>query len=191
MRRFIGITLALLMLPGSLTTVADEPAAERFSFARPPAPESTVDPKDNRLPIVIDRWASDAERDSVVTSIAENGEARLLTATRDLPRAGRILWPGGLEYTIHYARRQTRPDGGADIVLVVDRPLWMWWDSKLGTTDYPFSIVQLQLDKDGKGEGRVSLNTPVTRDKALGVALSDYAKAPAVLTDVRRHGTGG
>jgi hypothetical protein len=187
MRTFIGICLALLMVPGTLASFA-EPAAERFTFARPPAPESTIDPKDNRLPIVVDHWATDAERDRVVKALADNGEASLLTAVRDLPRGGTIHWPGGLEYTIHYARRQARPDGGADVVLVVDRPLWIWWDSKIGTTDYPFSVIHLRMDKDGRGEGRVSMNVKVTSDKAFGVALSDHAKAPAVLTDVRRHG---
>jgi hypothetical protein len=72
-------------------------------------------------------------------------------------------------------------------VLVVERPLWIWWDSKIGATDHPYTVVQLRLDKEGKGEGRVSFGVPVASDKAIGVALSDFAKAPPVLTDVRRE----
>jgi hypothetical protein len=187
MRMFTGISLALLMVLGPLTIAADELAADRFTFARPPAPESTMDPKDNRLAVVIDRWATDAERDRVVKSIAEDGQARLLSAVWDLPRGGTLHWPGGTQYTVHYARRQARPDGGADVVLVVDRPLWLWWDSKADTTDYPFSVIHLRVGKDGKGEGRASLNVPVTSDKVFGVALSDFSKAPVVLADVRRN----
>jgi hypothetical protein len=186
MRTLIGISLALLMVLGTVTLTADDRAADRFTFARPPAPESTVDPKNNRLEIVIDRWATDAERDRVVKAIAENGEARLLDAFSDLPRAGTLHWPAGVEYAVRSARRQPRPEGGADVILVIDRPLWLWWDTKIGTTSYPFAVVQLRVDKEGKGEGRVSINVPVSSDKASGVALSDFSKAPVVLTDVRR-----
>jgi hypothetical protein len=63
----------------------------------------------------------------------------------------------------------------------------MWWDSTRGSTPYPFSVVQIRLGKDGTGEGRVSLGVPVVSDTTLGVALSDYGKAPAVFTDVRRE----
>ena len=185
MRFILGISLALLMVLGT-RLAADEIGGARFSFARPPAPESTVDPGNNRLDIVIDRWSSDADRDQAVAAIAESGIAKLLDAFRSSPRAGTINWPGGLQYGVHYARRQARADGGSDVVLVIDRPLWMWWDTKIGSTDYPFSVVHLRLDKDGKGEGRVSLNVPVTSDKTFGVALADVARAPVVLTDVRR-----
>ena len=186
MRITLGISLALLMVLGSARLTADGTASERFSFARPPAPESTVDPNNNRLDLVIDRWATDADRDQVVKTIAESGVAHLLDAFRASPRAGTLNWPGGVQYAVYYARRQARADGGVDILFVLDRPLWTWWDSKIGSTDYPFSVVHLRLDKDGRGEGRVSLNVPVASDKTFGVALADTARAPVVITDVRR-----
>ena len=186
MRNTLGISLALLMVLGTARLSADEIASDRFSFARPPAPASTVDPDTNRLDVVIDRWSTDADRDQVVKTIAENGVGNLLDAFRTSPRAGTLHWPAGTQYAIHYARRQARPDGGSDVILVIERPLWMWWDTTNGSTTYPFSVVHLRLGKDGTGEGRVSLNVTVTSDMALGVALADYAKAPVVLTDVRR-----
>jgi hypothetical protein len=186
MRITVGISLALLMVLGATRLAADDVVGDRFSFARPPAPESTVDPKNNRLDLVIERWSTDADRDQLIKTIADSGTEKLLDAFRSSPRLGTINWPGGLQYGVHYARRQARPDGGSDVLLVVDRPLWMWWDTKIGSTDYPYSVVHIRLDKDGKGEGRVSLNVPVTSDKTFGVALADMAKAPVVLTDVRR-----
>ena len=41
------------------------------------------------------------------------------------------------------------------------------------------------MTQDGTGEGRLSLGVPVAADKTLGVALADYDRAPALLTDVR------
>jgi hypothetical protein len=187
MRICSSIGLALLMVLGLTFAIsAANTAADRFTFARPPAPESTVDPKD-RLSVAIERWATDAERDHVLTALTQTGQDKLLDTLRDVPNAGTFYWPGGLQYSVRYARLATRPDGGTDAVFVVDRPLWMWWESKPESTPYPYTVVQMRLGKDGAGEGRVSLGVPVSSDKALGVVLSDYAKAPAVLRDVRRE----
>lgn len=186
MRLLVSISLALLMVLGSVVHISAHTApVERFSFARPPAPESTVDPKD-RLTVVIDRWSSDAERDRMLNVIMESGQAQLLDAFWDVSRIGTLHWPGGLEYAVRYARRMPRPDGTADVVLVVERPLWVWWDTSIpASSDNPYTVVQLRLGKDGKGEGRVSLGQTISTDKAAGVVLADFTKAPALLNDVR------
>jgi len=194
MRTPTSIGLALLMVLGLVLPMPANTSAalarDRFTFARPPAPDSTVDPKDGRLTIDIVRWSTPAERDSLVATIAQNGPEKLRDAFRNVGRIGTLYWPGGLEYTVEYAWRTQRPDGGADVVLVLDRPVWMWWDTSAPTTTYPYTVVQMRLGKDATGEGRVSLGVPVASDKTLGVVLSDYAKAPAVLTDVRHDQRG-
>jgi hypothetical protein len=136
------------------------------------------------------RWSAAAERDRLVTAIGENGPEKLLEAFREVGRIGTLYWPGGLEYPVRYAWRSQRADGGADVVLVVERSVWMWWDSSAPSTSYPYTVVQMKLAKDGSGEGRVSLGVPVASDKTLGVALADFAKAPALLADVRREHAG-
>jgi hypothetical protein len=188
MRTLTSIGLALLMVLGVTTSAsAAMSAVDRFTFARPSAPESTVDPKSGRLSVDIDRWSTAAERNSLVAAIGEKGPEKLLDAFRDVGRIGTLYWPGGLQYPVRYAWRSQRADGGADVILVVDRPVWMWWDSSAPSTGYPYTVVQMKLAKDGSGEGRVSRGVAVASDKTLGVALSDFAKAPALLTDVRRE----
>jgi hypothetical protein len=189
MRTTTHIGLALLIVLGAAFSLSAETVGvERFSFARPPAPDSTVDPK-GRMSVYLDRWSTNAERDQLVKAITENGPEKLLDAFREVGRIGTVSWPGGLEYTVRYAWRSQRPDG-SDIVFVVDRPLWVWWDVKMPSTPYEFTVIQMRLGKDGSGEGRVSLGVPVASDKTLGVALSDYVKAPSVLADVRRDQRG-
>jgi hypothetical protein len=186
MRNVAAASLALAMV-SAIPVLAQAEPVERLTFARPPAPESTIDPKD-RLAIVIDRWSSDAERDRLSGTLAEEGAQRLLDALGDSPGAGRLHWPGGLEYGIRYARRVSRDNGELDVVLILDRPLWVWWDARgtLPKHDDPFTVVHLRLGKDGRGEGRVSTGVAVRSDKAVGVALADHASAPVLLTDVRR-----
>jgi hypothetical protein len=186
MRTHFSLGLALLMvLALTITIRGDALVTDRFTFTRPPAPESTVDPK-GRLSIEIDRWSNDSERDQLLATLAADGEEKLLNAFRDVGRIGTLQWPGGLDYTVRYARSENRPDGSTEVVLVVDRPLWMWWESTPRSTPYPYTLIQMRLGKDGSGEGRVSLGVPPTSDKTMGAVLSDYTKAPAVLVDVRR-----
>jgi hypothetical protein len=178
----------LIVLSAAFSLSAETVGVERFSFARPSAPESTVDPK-GRMSIDLDRWSTTAERDQLVKVIAENGPEQLLDAFREVGRIGTLSWPGGLEYTVRYAWRSQRADG-SDVVFVVDRPLWVWWDVNTPSTPYQFTVIQMRLGKDGRGEGRASLGVPVASDKTLGVTLSDYVKATALLADVRRDQPG-
>lgn len=187
MRTRTSICLALLMVLGATFQTSAEMSVDRFTFTRPAAPESTVDPKSGRLSVDIDRWSTAAERDQLIAAVKENGPERLLDGLREVGRIGTISWPGGLEYTVRYAWREKRADGGADVVLVIDRPLWMWWDMSAPSTPNQYTVVQMRLGKDGAGEGRVSIGVPVSSDTRFGVVLSDYAKAPALLADVRRE----
>jgi hypothetical protein len=187
MRTHVSLGLALLMvLAFTITIRGDAVVTDRFTFTRPPAPESTVDPK-GRLSVEIDRWSIDSERDQLVATLSAEGEEKLLNAFRDVGRIGTLHWPGGLDYTVRYARSENGPDGSTEIVLVVDRPLWMWWESTPRSTPYEYTLVQMRLGKDGRGDGRISLGVPVRSDKTMGAVLSDYATAPAVLADVRRE----
>jgi hypothetical protein len=191
MRTWTSIGLApLMVLALTATIAANASLSGRFTFARPPAPESTVDPKGGRLSIDIERWSTQVERDHLVAAIAEHGTENLLDAFRDIGRIGTLYWPGGLFYTVRYAWRGQRPDGGTNVVLVIDRPAWLWWNPSAPSTPHQFSVVQLRLDKNGSGEGRVSLGVPVASDKTLGVMIADYDKAPALLADVRQDQRG-
>jgi hypothetical protein len=53
------------------------------------------------------------------------------------------------------------------------------------TVDYPFTFVELRLDNEGKGEGKLSLATQVTasRDGRV-VHLENYEAQPVFLNKV-------
>lgn len=183
------IPVLLLAIAVWSLALTDSVAADRFTFARPPAPPSTVDQVDQsgRMALELQRWSSDAERDRVANAIKADGIDKVLSALRDVPRVGTLYWPGGTEYTVHYARQMTRPDGGTDVVLLVDRPLWLWWQSTTPAATHPFTLVQMRLDAAGRGDARASFGVPATPNADAGLVLTDYANAPAVLTDIRRE----
>ena len=159
-------------------------AVDRFTFTAANAPQDALN-KDGRLQLVINRWSTDEERELMTNAAGD--PAKMLDAFRNVGAIGYLQWPGGLEYSVRYARRTARPDGGADIVLVAERPLWLWWDSNAKwSPDQPFTVVHLRVNKDGTGEGRASVSPAIKSDATLGIALADTT-APALLTNIRRE----
>jgi hypothetical protein len=181
-------TIALMSVAAALVCTAALYAetvvlAERFTFVAANAPQDALN-KDRRLSLTLQRWSTDAERDRMAAAVAE--PAKLLDAFRDVGGIGYLQWPGGVEYTIRYAHRTQRPDGSADLTLVIERPLWVWWDTNAKWTPDPgFTLLQVRLNKDGTGEGRAMATTRIRSDKETGIALAD-TNAPVLLTDVRR-----
>ena len=182
---------AAVLAFGTVALAQTSTVKERFTFAA--LNGSKAGPAGgNRLELVVNRWSSDAERDRVYSAIADNVQDKLADALAALPEAGYIHWPSNLEYIVRYANRIPRPDGGEDVVLGADAPLSLWWDPSISTpsTSPRFTVIQLRLSKDGRGEGKLSLATKVTASKETKTfALEDYARQPAILTDVQRERT--
>jgi hypothetical protein len=194
-----GVTLAAtLVLATGL--VAQENGSDRFSFelagAKDPAiygayaqfPKDGASVVPNRLNFVVTRYSTDAERDKIFAA-AGGAAANVADVLRTLPAAGYVNWPGGSSYTVRYARRVARPDGGHDLILVTDGRVWPWWQSVVyaSSPNEQFSVIQVRLTADGTGEGKISLGSTIAANKEAGVTLSDYSKEQVVFANVRRE----
>jgi hypothetical protein len=182
-------TVAVLALPTGTTAQQASATSERFSFTSPELKAAPGGSDASRLTIVVRRWSADEERDRVVAAAAET-PARAQLELRQMNEAGHIEWPGALRYTLRYAHRVARPDGGFDVILATDTPVWMWWDSAQAaqSVKHPYTVIQLRLNKEGHGEGRLSLSGRITGDKqARTIAVEDFATTAPVLQDVRRE----
>jgi hypothetical protein len=193
LRRHAAVALgAAGVLALAAAAVAQPNAVEdRFTFA--PVNASQAGPTgEGRFEIVINRWSPDEERGRVLSTLSNGEPERLGREIASGWHAGYIRLPGNVEYTLRYAHRVSRSDGGADVVLATDRPIWFWWDpaAPKGSADRPFTVIQLRLDPKGTGVGKLSLNAGITADKEAGtIALQDFANQPTLLTDVRRETT--
>ena len=97
--------------------------------------------------------------------------SKLLSALPYVGVLGYLQWPGGLEHSVRYARQTARPDGGSDIVLVVERPLWLWWDpTAKWAADQQFTVVHLR-DEQGRDEAK-DASRPATVSSATATAES-------------------
>jgi hypothetical protein len=135
--------------------------------------------------IVVNRWSTDQERDRLLAVLLEKGPEKLLDALQDTPRVGYIRTPDSIAYDLNFSRRTAGEDGGERIEVVTGRDFRFWGAiNQQGSIDYCFAVIELRINRDGQGEGRMSLATKIM-GKAL--ALEEYATQPVSLQKVRRE----
>jgi len=135
--------------------------------------------------VVVDRWSSDGERQRLLQAL-KRGQDAMLGTLRELPRIGYIRTPDSLGWDLHFAQTAPREDGGRRIVIATDRPIGFWEAAnRPRTINYPFTFIEMQLDENGNGEGKLSLATRViaTSDGRF-VQLENYAVQPVQLNEV-------
>ena len=139
--------------------------------------------------IAVNRWSTDAERDRLLTTLLERGPEKLLDVLQKMPRVGYIRTPNSVGWDLHFARRTSLPDRGERVVLATDRPIGFWEAANHPRSlDYPFTVIEIRLNADGEGEGKMSIATKITADNdSKTVVLEDYGSQPVMLTSVRRE----
>jgi hypothetical protein len=186
MHRFFAALLTAAVTIATTAVLSAETARSiaQYSFVVANAPKDVFS-TDARMRVRIMRWSTDDERRQLLAALEE--PSKLLGALPYVSVVGYLQWPGGLEHSVRYARQTARPDGGTDIVMVVERPLWLWWNPTVKwAADQQFSVVQMRINKDGTGEGRIATGDGFKRDSNSGIVIPDTT-TPALLTDVRRE----
>lgn len=141
----------------------------------------------SRIEITVNRYTSDASRDRLMSVFREKGASGLLKALQSEPPVGNIRAPGSLSYDLRYARELPGQDGGRRIVLGTDRPVgFAEASNRPRTLDYPFTLIELRLDKDGKGEGKLTIAAKLTLNDNV-LVIENYADQPVMLTEVRKR----
>lgn len=137
---------------------------------------------------VVNRWSSEADHDRLLEVMFDKGPEKMLDALQDMPRLGYIRRPGSIGWEIRFARRMPAPDGGERIMIITDRRMsFREVASRPRSYDYPFTVIELTLQKNGEGEGNVTLATRITGDKHNRVmTLENFDIQPIMLTRVTR-----
>lgn len=137
-----------------------------------------------RVIIRVERWSSEAERARLTAALAK-GPDSLLEELRDMKSVGTIRTPDSLGYDLRYAHQDPGEDGGRHIIIGTDRPIGFWEAANQPRTiNYPFTVVQMELDKNGEGKGTMSVATKVIV-RHNTVELENFASSPVMLNDIR------
>lgn len=143
--------------------------------------------------IVIERWSTDAERQSLVnllagTTLKTGGQDKLLRALQDIkPRTGYIRTPNSLGWDLHYARDNVQPDGTRQIVIATDKPVSaLAAATQAESTDYPFTLIEMRMGRDDKGEGRMLAQSAITTKNGR-LELENYGNEPVKLSEISQE----
>jgi len=178
----IGVAL---VIPASAQEKAEKPKPVRFSAF---AVNLGSGPSAGVLDIVLERLSSDEERATLITALMEKGQDLLLKELQKVkPRVGYIRTPNSLGYDLQYAYRFVNADGSSRVVIATDRWIGYWEASRQPRTmDYPFTLIEMRLDKDGNGEGRMAVGTKITKSKdGKTVELENYGISPVALKNLK------
>jgi hypothetical protein len=148
------------------------------------------------MDIRVTRWSTQKQREDLITTATEKGQDALLRALQKMPDHGRISIPGWqgpdphnarLGWVLHYAYETPGDDGGYRISIATDRYIGMWEArNQPRTIDYPFSLIEIRLGKDGKGVGKMAVATKIDYDKKKKqIVLENYSSEPVRLNEVK------
>jgi hypothetical protein len=142
----------------------------------------------NTVEIQVDRWSSDDERDKLLTVLREQGQDKMLDVLQKLPRVGFIRTPESIGYDLHFARKQEM--GGSErVIIATDRRIGFWEArNRPRSIDYPFTLIEMRIGSNGKGEGKLSLATKITTENdGKTIVLENYQSQPVMLNNVTRE----
>jgi hypothetical protein len=135
--------------------------------------------------IDVTRWSTANERTALLTALQKNGAERLLDELKDAKSVGTIKTPDSLAYDLRYANQTPLPDGGRRIVLATDRPIGFWEATRRPRTiDYPFTVIQMEIGRDGEGKGTLSYATKII-PAGDTIVLENFATQPIMLTKIK------
>jgi hypothetical protein len=145
-------------------------------------------PRTATVDFVVERWSAESERQQLLTIIQENKDPtkKLLDTLQRLPKVGYIRTPERLAWDLHYAHESPLDEGGRRIVVATDRPIgFQEARNQPRTIDYPFTIVEVHLDKENKGEGKILAGTKIYLEKG-SIVLENYGQQPIRFNEIRK-----
>jgi hypothetical protein len=135
--------------------------------------------------IRIDRWTPPDEQDKLLGALRDKGQDEFL---KELTRAKAVGWiatPTSLRYDFFYAQQQPA-ENGRRIMMITDRPMQIAERmSAAPSREYPFSVIELHLGKDGRGTGTLAQLVQL-RLSGNYLGIENLATGPIKLNDVRK-----
>jgi hypothetical protein len=146
-------------------------------------------PKTATVDFAITRWSTDEERAQLLAILKENKNPtdKLLRALQKLPKVGYIRTSQSLGWDLHYAHQSPLDEGGRRVVLATDRPIGFWEArNQPRSIDYPFTVIEVHLDKNDKGSGKILAGTKIYIDKKNNLVLENYGQQPVRFNEIRK-----
>ncbi len=144
-----------------------------------------------RVEIRVNRLSTPAQRDELLRRLNES-RGSLLRGLRRASSVGTIRFNTQLAWDLRYASAEPGPENTVQLFLATDRPMSfaeLWNQPQF--SDYPFTLVNIDLGPDGRGSGSMILAARVrARDRGRLVEVENFGSTPIQLnrleSEVRR-----
>jgi len=176
-----GLGLAAALAGPSVTAQSNQQPEE---FSATAIVNNNLGAGAGRVIMRVTRWSSEAERGRLSRALLTKGADKLLDDLRDMKSVGTIRTPDSLGYDLRYAHQEPGEDGGRRIVIATDRPIGFWEAvNQPRISDYPFTVIQMEIGRDGEGKGTMSYATKIMA-RGNTIELENFASSPVMLTKV-------
>jgi hypothetical protein len=140
------------------------------------------------LDINVFRWSTDEERERLLTTLQEFGRDKLIDELMKIrPVVGYFKAPNSVGYDLYYARKTPLPDGAQQIVLATNRRVNVREAaSAQRSMQYQLTVIELRIDEDGKGEGKMVPAAKISWDtKKKAIEIENYRALPIDLVNCK------
>ena len=193
MRSFV-VVLAVAMCLAVGPTAAQDAVKMPMTFTafavnlnQPPSLGGQRLPSAGVLQITLDRFSSSEERATLVAAFKEGGQNALLRALQQVnERVGFIRKSGSLGWDLRFAFREVNDDGTSRIIIATDRRIGFWETRDLPrVSNFPFTLLEIHLDKAGSGEGRMAVAARIqTARDGETIVIENYGISPVALNNI-------
>jgi hypothetical protein len=192
MKPRIVLSIVLLVVCGALGLSARPrfDSAQRFvattaEMIRPGRPASAS------VDIMVTSWTSVQNHRLLMRTLLEKGPNAFADLLCNYSSYGSFGVRASPDVTIRYAWQAVDRDKSTRIYLATDAPISLaprWWVDRVPAAE-PLTFVELRLDQDGKGEGKLASVRQLSSDEGRDVIeLRDYNQLPVRLMRVERFG---
>jgi hypothetical protein len=146
------------------------------------------------MDITVTRWTTDEEREFLLTELIEKGQEDFIKALQKQEETGFVRVTGRAaelstfpSERLRYAR-EFKDGDKRRLVLALDRPISFFEAMRRPRwSDYNFSLIVIDLDEEGKGEGSLALAVKLAVDREnKRLVVENYGSEPLRLTRVSK-----
>jgi hypothetical protein len=135
--------------------------------------------------VYISGWTTDQQVTDFLSTLKEKGPDGLVRTMEKTDDVGRLAPTGFVGSGFRFARYKPTANGGLHIVMVTNRPMAFGESfNNTRSTDYQFGIVVLDVDKNGKGTGRLAPVCKIKFNKKNELEIENYGQKPFRLMNV-------
>lgn len=181
----LGLSLCMAALLVGSGVVIAQTNSQKEEFSAAAIRSDNLGSGASRVIIRVERWSSEAERGTLSEALLKSGNDKLLDSLQKLKPVGTIRTPDSLGYELRYSHQEPGEDGGRRIVIATDRPIGYWEArDQPRTIDYPFTVIQMEIDKNGEGKGTMSYATKIIA-RGNTIELENFTSSPVMLNDIK------